>query len=138
MNTKVCRVCNEVKNIRDYNYHPTNTERLYKNCKACVSQYNKERRKSNPASYRNKELLRNYGITSKCYESMLKLQDYRCAICNVEEKEAPKERLHVDHCHTGGQVRSLLCSNCNTGIGLLRDSSELVTKAAEYLIKHGK
>lgn len=53
-----------------------------------------------------------------------------CAICGVKPQD---KRLAVDHCHQSGEIRGLLCSNCNLGIGLLQDNPMLLTKAADYL-----
>ncbi len=44
-------------------------------------------------------------------------------------------RLVIDHCHSTGAIRGLLCSNCNTAIGLLSDNPEIIRKAADYLEK---
>ncbi|MFE5535310.1 endonuclease VII domain-containing protein [Streptomyces sp. NPDC056492] len=41
--------------------------------------------------------------------------------------------VHVDHCHKTGRVRGVLCFNCNTGLGLLKDSPDRILRAAEYL-----
>lgn len=56
----------------------------------------------------------------------------KCFVCGAPEAEQ-KRRLHLDHCHTTGRFRGWLCSPCNTGIGLLGDSIEGVTRALEYL-----
>jgi DNA-directed RNA polymerase subunit RPC12/RpoP len=59
-------------------------------------------------------------------------QDYRCAICGVHEENTTKS-LALDHDHATGKVRGYLCNNCNRGIGLLKDSVEVLSKAIEYL-----
>mgnify|MGYP001585018387 CR=1 FL=1 len=56
----------------------------------------------------------------------------RCKICNVHQKEL-KHQLGVDHNHTTGKVRGLLCGSCNKGLGLFKDSIELLLKASYYL-----
>lgn len=56
-----------------------------------------------------------------------------CAICGRIEKDSQYERNHVDHCHSSGKIRGMLCSNCNTGLGSFMDSPELLLKAVEYL-----
>ena len=50
-----------------------------------------------------------------------------CAICGITE------RLHIDHCHNSGDVRGLLCSNCNLGIGNLKDNIKILKNAILYL-----
>jgi hypothetical protein len=46
--------------------------------------------------------------------------------------------MHLDHCHQSGQVRGVLCRNCNVALGLMADNPERLRRAAEYLeVKHG-
>ncbi len=63
-------------------------------------------------------------------------QKHVCAICKKEEtvKNRGKIRcLAIDHCHTTGKVRGLLCSRCNTGLGLFKDNPEYLQNAITYL-----
>lgn len=79
---------------------------------------------------------RNYGMDFKQYEEMLFSQDGKCAICKAEPpKDQHKTRLNIDHCHTTGKVRGLLCDCCNRALGLMRDNTELLGKAIQYLTK---
>jgi Recombination endonuclease VII len=88
---------------------------------------------------RNYLLKRNYGISLAKYNQMVAEQCGSCAICGAVPSENPDEpgrnqkRLHVDHDHVTGKVRSLLCSDCNRGIGFLRENSEMLQRAALYL-----
>ena len=77
--------------------------------------------------------MKEYGLTVKEYDSLRKEQDYKCRICSIPEKEAPYNRLVVDHCHTNGHVRGLLCSQCNTGLGLFKDDTDRLEAAMKYL-----
>ena len=83
---------------------------------------------------RDGAIRRQYGITLEQYDEMLEEQNYRCAICNNED-EVEGRRLAIDHCHTTGVVRGLLCGKCNRGIGLFYDSRELLERAINYLNK---
>lgn len=75
-----------------------------------------------------------YGIDSEEYIRLLERQDYKCAVCSVRMDMAIDGRLLcVDHEHDTGRVRGLLCSKCNTGIGLLGDDLKCVLRAAQYL-----
>ena len=71
-----------------------------------------------------------YGITEEQYDQMLEKQNHTCAICN----EKPKGNLAVDHCHTTGKVRGLLCANCNKGLGMFKEDENRMKKAMQYLI----
>jgi len=75
---------------------------------------------------------RTYGITLNDYEKMLKEQGDGCKICGKTEEQEGR-RLAIDHCHSSGEVRGILCSNCNQAIGLLNDDVEVIEKAAEYI-----
>ena len=80
-----------------------------------------------------KKRLNKYGLTIEDYENMLISQNYSCAICGGDNKG---KNFAVDHDHKTGKVRALLCSTCNSGIGSLKDSIDILEKAIEYLRKH--
>ena len=79
-----------------------------------------------------RSLLENYGLSYAEYERMFDEQEGLCKICQ-EPSTRKSGRLDVDHCHETGQIRGLLCSPCNTAIGLLRENSELFAAALQYL-----
>lgn len=71
-----------------------------------------------------------YGISYVDYNNLADSQNYKCKICN----KLPEQKfMAVDHCHTTGRIRGLLCMKCNTAIGLLEDNVTYLTKAIEYL-----
>jgi hypothetical protein len=72
-----------------------------------------------------------YGISYEDFLNLVEQQEGKCAICGIFFGEG----LYVDHNHETGVVRGLLCSNCNTGIGMLQDSILILLKAMEYLNK---
>jgi hypothetical protein len=80
--------------------------------------------------------MRKYGITVEQYDEMLALQGDRCAICRISSAEHVKTRqqiLAVDHDHKTGKVRGLLCTQCNTALGLFRDNSAFLIGAIYHL-----
>lgn len=87
---------------------------------------------ANRATAQRRELRVKYGLTSGEYDAMLTGQQGVCAICKRPPRE---ERLAVDHCHTTGKIRGLLCPgfSCNTGLGHFAHSPELLEAAAAYL-----
>lgn len=81
-------------------------------------------------------LKRTYKITLEEWYDMFDKQNSLCAICNQEGFKldpASANLLVVDHCHTTGKVRGLLCHNCNRGLGLFKDDRERLLKALAYL-----
>lgn len=82
-----------------------------------------------PRQNKDAKLRRVYGITLAQYENMLTAQNGKCAIC-----QKSSERLDVDHCHTTGKIRGLLCVDCNYRLlGLVQDDSERLRRAADYV-----
>jgi hypothetical protein len=78
---------------------------------------------------RKKRLLR-YGLTIESFNSLLASQQGCCAIC----REVLKNPC-VDHDHRTGLVRGILCHDCNRAIGMMRDSPDILRRAADYLIR---
>lgn len=79
------------------------------------------------------------GITLEDYERLLEEQGGVCAICKQPETQTRHGRikeLAVDHDHTTGLVRALLCHACNVAIGYLRDDPDLARSVANYLENH--
>lgn len=106
-----CKSCK--KNIR---YASTN------NCVSCSEESNKKRRWQ-----RIKKI---YGITEKEFINFLICQKHQCKICKTK---LSKKNTHIDHCHTNGHVRGLLCSKCNQAIGLFNENAEIMHSAVKYL-----
>lgn len=104
-------------------------------CKPCIFAYRKqwavENRDKIRAKYHQHDLKKNFGISVEQYDEMLIRQNGVCAICKTPCKSG--RRLAVDHDHKTGQVRSLLCSNCNRGLGCFQDNPDLLREAAQYL-----
>lgn len=73
----------------------------------------------------------NYGITPEQYLKMVNDSENKCNICGIQ----PTKRLFVDHCHETGRIRGLLCTKCNTGLGMFKDKLELLESAQDYLRK---
>jgi hypothetical protein len=141
--SKVCCVCDTRKPFSDfYNYKNKNDGKSYR-CKCCDNLARDKWRENNPESayrsMRGRNLRHQYGIGITEYEELLEKQGGCCAICGATENSTAGSRkewnFSVDHDHTTGEIRGLLCNNCNRGLGLLGDTYESVQKAAEYLKK---
>ncbi len=80
---------------------------------------------------RNAEMKYRYGITRKEHDTLHREQKGCCKICGVHENDS--STLHIDHCHSTGKVRGLLCRRCNMGLGHFKDSVSNLMNAIKYL-----
>lgn len=89
---------------------------------------------------RRKHTLKKYDLSEEQYNVLLENQNYLCAICGRPEVKVCSKgnikSLAVDHCHTTGIVRGLLCSNCNVGLGNFEDNNLYLSSAISYLEKY--
>lgn len=94
---------------------------------------------ANPAQDRLNHVERMFGLSEADYFALIVKQGAVCAICGRKGSHARKSGrqsgtyLAVDHCHDSERVRGLLCTNCNTGLGMFKDSADLLRLAAAYL-----
>ena len=94
---------------------------------------------ANPAKYAawaRVANLRKYGLTVETYDALSQSQNDTCAICNSVCTGG--RRLAVDHDHSTGKTRGLLCAGCNVSLGHLKDSPAVLSTALRYLLDHGK
>jgi len=116
----ICKVCT-VENSLQYQ----------KNNRPLYAELARKSRSEKPKENFSYALKYRYGITADQYEQLLDRQGGRCAIC---DKTPTNKRLSVDHDHETGEVRGLLCSNCNHLLGLAQDSIDTLNKAIGYLV----
>lgn len=129
---RTCRDCGETKSVDDF-YWETDKGRFRYECKACMGVKGKRYWERAGGSHQRRANLKyKYGLTEACYQELLEKQGGVCAICR-RPPEGLGRKLAVDHCHSTGKVRGLLCSACNCGIGMLGDDRARVLAAAEYL-----
>lgn len=118
-----------VKKSGDFNHHTPEGR----------SAYGKAWRESNPRRYKDKSLMSDFGIGIREYETMIVIQDGKCGICyqvETTQRRGKDVALSVDHCHTTGAIRGLLCNNCNNGLGQFKDNEQFLLNALSYLRKH--
>ena len=82
-------------------------------------------------------LQKSYGINWQDWLRIRERQGGKCAICGTALCKTPSHRTHTDHCHETGQVRGILCTQCNTGIGSFRESLVTLQSAVSYLSEAG-
>ncbi|MFJ9590268.1 endonuclease VII domain-containing protein [Streptomyces acidicola] len=113
---KFCRSCGEIKPHREWHRNATASDGLSTSCRTCRA-----------AKGRAGHLKRQYGMTEAERDEMVASQKGLCVIC----LKAPA--VHVDHCHSTGRVRGVLCFNCNSAIGKLGDDPDAARRVAAYL-----
>ena len=143
LSSKKCSCCGEVKPTTEFIRHKSREKWGFTSwCKECRNKKNKKYYKDNPEKYkitnRKKNLKKLYGLTIEDVEIMLKNQNYKCAICGKEiflhgASMDNNKIARVDHNHETGEVRGLLCNDCNRGIGLLKDNPLFLANAIKYL-----
>ena len=128
-----CKECDRKKNRE---YYETYRERILTRNKEYRGRSLEQISENKARYYReNKEVIlekmaaKDFGIT---VEEVRDLRKLPCRICGTEKCKSGRA-IAIDHCHETGRIRGVLCANCNTGIGLLNDSPELLRNAASYL-----
>ena len=114
-----CRICESEKSDDEFYLRSTGTRRA--ECKVCFIE---------------RQRIKNLGVCNTQYAAMLEEQDGRCAICRNDLDHARNKKFAVDHDHRTGAIRGLLCTNCNTAIGLMDDDTDRIEAAIDYLNTH--
>lgn len=135
MNFKICSKCKIEKPTIEFHKDSNGKLGVRASCKTCDLERHRIYRRNNPTRYVDyviEQNLRRFNLTLEEYNEMLLEQNFKCAICKKEQNLCSR-RFAVDHCHTTGKVRSLLCSNCNTALGLLKEDVVIVSSLLEYI-----
>jgi hypothetical protein len=147
---KTCTKCFEEKEFSNYSPNKQTKDGYHSVCKPCAARISREWQQNNKEKQRETQRRRNlkkHGITPEQYDELFKQQDGLCAICGGEPNGtgAVHGVLNIDHDHSccpgnyscGKCIRGLLCSNCNTALGLLKDNVDLIHRAVNYLETNG-
>ena len=131
---KTCTKCGETYPLTNFYRQKNRSDGLSSWCKPCKRAISRSWSDADRTyAYR---LMREFGMTPDDYEKIHKEQGGRCAICSTDNPGRGKRRLSVDHCHSTGDVRGLLCNTCNRALGLLNDSIDTLQNSINYLRKH--
>ena len=132
--TKVCTKCRKEKPLSAFSVRHTRGGKPLAQCKVCCREKLRKWRDKNPvaeALSRRKQCVKKFGISVGDYERLFFLQGGVCAICR--EVNTDNRMLCVDHSHTTGKIRGLLCTTCNAAIGMLGDGPDGIRAALRYL-----
>lgn len=114
---KRCSKCREFLVLDDFPFNKRGVAERNSWCKECYAQYHKDRK-----------LERKFNLTRSAFDKLVESQNGACAICRQEV-----DNLHVDHDHSTGAVRGLLCINCNFALGFFKDDLVVMRQALSYL-----
>src|SRR5713226_675782 len=119
------------KRKRDHSraYHAAHRAEINERKRRRWATHSEARARALSEIHRANRLRRQYGISLAQYELILARQNGACAIC----REKSERTLCVDHCHETGTVRGLLCTKCNTALGLYEDDPNRTEAATAYL-----
>lgn len=122
----VCRECRRIR-LDTWQKNPANKEKL--------ARWGKDWRDKNGARakylVRRSYLKKTYGLDHETFDALAAKQGNACAICQVPSSAG--RYLHIDHNHSTGRIRGLLCGSCNRAIGLFKDNPTVLRLAAAYL-----
>jgi hypothetical protein len=139
LTTRICKTCTVEKHT---------TKDFYGNSHKC-RQCTLAEKKANhdPVAARERNLFERYGLTLESFAEMLEGQDHKCLICHTTDpakggrksgRGGGMKYFCVDHDHTTGKVRGLLCYSCNRIVGMIEESPEWCKRASAYIQKHNQ
>jgi hypothetical protein len=141
-----CSRCLQILPISSFHKDSKKSGKLRSDCRKCRNSYRRKFRQQNKAQFAEyegtevfkqktfaKNLRKNYGLSVEDFEKMEAKQDGKCAVCLRPEFHKTKKRLSVDHCHTTGQIRGLLCHRCNVVLGLVNEDLRIIESVTQYL-----
>lgn len=148
---KTCSHCRESKVSSEFYQDKTKKHGLSSRCKPCARRQasdwalkHPEERRRIMRSWRGRTdvqvhnrkiwIKRKYDLTVDDIEQLFVAQAGACAVC-----ECALTKYHIDHDHASGDIRGLLCRNCNLGLGFFRDSVPNLAAAIQYLgVRNGQ
>ena len=129
---KKCSKCKEEKKLNEFHNAKSGKFGKHHYCKICLSENKKKHYNYEKANKRR--LMYSYQISLEEVNLIFEEQNKKCKICNSEYKIVAKHGgLYIDHCHSTGNVRGLLCSKCNALLGLSQDNIVILKNAIKYL-----
>ena len=126
---KACCLCKQVKSADNFSKRLRNADGLRSECKQCGNSRNKTYTNADKEKLRKLKSL--FNLSEDDYNAMLSHANNACEICH-----GTTGHLCVDHNHSNGKVRGILCTTCNFGIGHLEDNPAIIASAIDYLNKH--
>lgn len=146
---KTCGHCGIEKPLHEYAPHKGGRDGRRAQCRACYRTNRNRHYRENLNGMKDKQLARfkergaeqrikrEYGLEPYELQALICTQGGYCAICGILMDVRPgvrtKYRMVIDHCHSSGKTRFLLCNVCNLGLGHFQDNAKTLASAIEYL-----
>ncbi len=134
METKQCADCGKTKNLTEFYKRSNSLDGVQYQCKECQCKRRSKYYKP------NEKIRQKLKISNEVYEELMKHDS--CQICgtqlidmseNNRTKEKHGNKKCIDHCHKTKRIRGVLCTRCNTGLGLFKDNTKVMQIAIQYL-----
>lgn len=141
--TKICTKCGKELPLSEFSHKRPKGRKpgLQPRCKLCSKEDTKNwREEQSEDRIRDLYYKRTYGLSLQDFNSLFSEQKGKCKICDRDLSlvHLSGDRAVVDHCHTTGKVRGILCNECNRGLGYFRDNVESLMNAVNYLTETGQ
>jgi len=138
--TKCCSMCGEIKPMSAYRNRGGAQKHLFKSrCNTCLYKEHRRWTEDNPQRVREYRTMDSWTLAKRCARRGItpeqlvdryERQEGCCAICKVEVELSDSA---IDHNHTTGEFRGVLCRQCNRALGMFKDSPIILLSALEYL-----
>ena len=157
MKTKKCLKCLKELSVDEFHKDKSKKTGLREQCKSCRCKFDSGILEKDCIACNESFIIKNtfskaqkycsidcqkvhikYGICQYKHEDLLISSNYKCTICgkketNIDSRTKKPYELSIDHCHKTNEVRGVLCSKCNTGLGMFNDNIDMMKKAIKYL-----
>ena len=132
---KICTQCLKEKDETHFNKHKLGKFGLNPVCRTCRTE--RQRKHRDKVGY-GSTLKSKYGLTLEQFHQMIQDQKGLCYICNEELtlNDMGAKCACVDHDHYTGKVRKILCRNCNTALGHVKENTDILYAMIRYLDEH--
>ncbi len=125
MEMKICKTCQTEKPLSEFwkRTYKSGVVKTQSKCKSC--QTTKRRKYYKPHEYAR----RKWNLTEEEYTTLINRSQGLCEVCNTPMGD----KRCIDHNHSTGEIRGVLCNKCNTALGLVGDNTTTLTKLIQYL-----
>ena len=127
---KLCSRCQQFLPLDAFGRNRSRANGRATYCRPCTAAYIHAWNRRNGERNHTKWIRRTHNISKQEYDALLERQAGVCAICGARPT---RRRLEIDHNHDTGEIRGLLCWDCNIGLGTFRDDARRLRRAADYL-----